>query len=126
MPLRNVACRVADHLWRDCPDWVPGELWVSGAGLAHGYRGDAERTAEKFVDHGGRRWYRTGDQARYRPDGTLEFLGRIDHQVKIRGHRIELGEIEAVTADHPAVEKAIATVVTTASRQLALAVVAPH
>ncbi|MCG8927720.1 non-ribosomal peptide synthetase [Lentzea sp. CC55] len=124
-PLRGVTCRVADSRGRDCPDWVAGELWVSGAGLADGYRGDPERTAEKFVEHEGRRWYRTGDLTRYLPDGTLEFLGRTDHQVKIRGHRIELGEVEAVLATHPQVDKAVATVVRTASRQLAAAVVAP-
>lgn len=123
-PLRNVACRVVDSRGRDCPDWVPGELWVSGAGLAHGYRSDPARTAEKFVEHEGRRWYRTGDLTRYLPDGTLEFLGRTDHQVKIRGHRIELGEIESILVDHPVVEKAVATVVQHASRQLAAAVVA--
>ncbi|WKX14105.1 non-ribosomal peptide synthetase [Streptomyces sp. NL15-2K] len=124
VPLRNVACRVVDSRGWDCPDWVPGELWVSGAGVAHGYRGDPDRTAEKFVEYGGRRWYRTGDLTRYLPDGTLEFLGRTDHQVKIRGHRIELGEIESVLTGHPHVDKAVATVVRTASRQLAAAVVA--
>ena len=123
VPLRNVTCRVVDSRGRDCPDWVSGELWVSGAGIAHGYRGDPERTAERFVEHGGRRWYRTGDLTRYLPDGTLEFLGRTDHQVKIRGHRIELGEIESVLTTHPRVDKAVATVVRTASRQLAAAVV---
>ncbi|SDF43195.1 amino acid adenylation domain-containing protein [Lentzea fradiae] len=125
-PLRNVTCRVVDSRGRDCPDWVAGELWVSGAGLAHGYRGDPVRTAEKFVEHDGRRWYRTGDLTRYLPDGTVEFLGRTDHQVKIRGHRIELGEVEAVLTGHPLVDAAVATVVLTASRQLAAAVVAPE
>lgn len=124
VPLRNVACRVVDSRGRDCPDWVPGELWVSGAGIAHGYRGDPDRTAEKFVEHGGHRWYRTGDRTRYVPDGSLEFLGRTDHQVKVRGHRIELGEIESILAGHPSVDKVLATVVTAAARQLAAAVVA--
>ncbi|WP_284051775.1 non-ribosomal peptide synthetase [Kibdelosporangium philippinense] len=119
-PLRNMRTRVVDGRGRDCPDWVPGELWVSGAGLANGYRGDADRTAVKFVDHDGRRWYRTGDHARYRGDGVLEFLGRADHQVKIRGHRIELGEIEATAAAHPAVTAAVATVLTAPARRLAL------
>ncbi|GGS29406.1 non-ribosomal peptide synthetase [Actinokineospora fastidiosa] len=123
VPLRNVVCRVADSRGRDCPDWVPGELWVGGAGLAHGYRGDRARTEERFVEHDGRRWYRTGDLTRYRPDGAIEFLGRTDHQVKIRGHRIELGEIESVLAAHPRVDKAVATVVRAAARQLAAAVV---
>ncbi|MEU6722071.1 AMP-binding protein, partial [Nonomuraea sp. NPDC046802] len=90
-PLRNQLFRVVDARGRDCPDWVVGELWIGGAGVAEGYRGDPERTAERFVSLGGTRWYRTGDLGRYWPDGTLEFLGRADFQVKIRGHRIELG-----------------------------------
>ncbi|MFF3071770.1 amino acid adenylation domain-containing protein [Kitasatospora sp. NPDC057904] len=109
-PLRGVVCRVVDPLGRDRPDWVPGELWIGGAGLARGYRGDAERTAERFVEADGRRWYRTGDRARYRPDGTLEFLGRADHQVKVRGHRIELGEIEAALTVFPGVAQGVAVV----------------
>ncbi len=109
-PLRNQRFRVVDPRGRDCPDWVAGELWIGGAGVARGYRGDPERTARQFVDHGGLRWYRTGDVGRYWPDGTLEFLGRRDHQVKIRGHRIELGEIEAALLAQPEVAAAIATV----------------
>ncbi|HEY0465009.1 MAG TPA: amino acid adenylation domain-containing protein, partial [Polyangiaceae bacterium] len=93
LPLRNQCYRVVDDRGRDCPDWVSGELWIGGLGVAAGYRGDPEQTAAKFVEHAGRRWYRTGDLGRYWPDGTLEFLGRLDQQVKIRGHRIELGEI---------------------------------
>lgn len=124
VPLAGVTCRVVDGTGRDCPDWVPGELWVGGAGVAHGYRGDPHRTAEKFVVHGGQRWYRTGDLVRYLPGAVLEFLGRTDHQVKIRGHRIELGEVEAALTRHPQVSKAIATVVENASRQLTAAVVA--
>ncbi|SEE88105.1 non-ribosomal peptide synthetase [Streptomyces sp. 2314.4] len=119
-PLRNVRCRVVDPLGRDCPDWTPGELWIGGAGVARGYRGDADRTAEKFVEWEGVRWYRTGDLARYRPDGTLEFLGRADHQVKVRGVRIELGEIEAALAAAPGVRRAVAVV--GADRRLAAAV----
>lgn len=108
-PLRGVACRVVDALGRDRPDHVPGELWIGGAGVARGYRNDPERTAERFLTDGdGLRWYRTGDRARYLPDGTLEFLGRTDHQVKVRGHRIELGEIEAALRAHPAVSHAVA------------------
>jgi amino acid adenylation domain-containing protein len=83
-PLRNQSYRVVDEAGRDQPDWVPGELWIGGTGVAQGYRGEVSRTAQRFVHHAGQRWYRTGDQGRYWPDGTLEFLGRTDHQVKIR------------------------------------------
>ncbi|WP_228824381.1 non-ribosomal peptide synthetase [Nocardia blacklockiae] len=123
VPLPHAACRVVDGRGRDCPDWAPGELWVAGAGLAHGYRGDPERTAAKFVEHAGVRWYRTGDLVRYRPGGLVEFLGRTDHQVKIRGHRIELGEIEAVLAEHPRVTAAAAAVLDHPARSLGALIV---
>ncbi|MGW6498932.1 amino acid adenylation domain-containing protein [Nonomuraea angiospora] len=111
LPLRNQRYRVVDGRGRDCPDWVAGELWIGGAGVAVGYRGDPETTAAKFVEHEGERWYRTGDLGRYWPDGTLEFLGRADHQVKIRGHRIELGEIEAALEASSQVARAVAVAV---------------
>ncbi|WP_268778106.1 condensation domain-containing protein, partial [Sphaerimonospora mesophila] len=123
VPLRNQMFRVVDGRGRDRPDWVPGELWIGGAGVALGYRGDPERTAERFVTSGGVRWYRTGDLGRYWPDGTLEFLGRADFQVKIRGHRIELGEIEAALTAHPGVRDAVVIAVGQATRKLAAAVV---
>ncbi|MGW9556859.1 amino acid adenylation domain-containing protein [Nocardiopsis sp. NPDC055551] len=105
-PLRNQRYRVVDPHGRDCPDWVPGELWIGGAGVALGYRGDPERTADRFVEHEGRRWYRTGDLGRYRPGTILEFLGRTDRQVKVGGHRLELGEVEAALETHPHVSRA--------------------
>ncbi|MEU4353667.1 amino acid adenylation domain-containing protein [Streptomyces virginiae] len=123
-PLRNVRCRVVDPQGRDCPDWVSGELWIGGAGVADGYRGDPERTADRFLELDGLRWYRTGDRARYWPDGTLEFLGRADDQVKIRGFRIELGEVEAALAEHPAVRQATALVLRTGPTPKLCAVVA--
>ncbi|GGS60367.1 non-ribosomal peptide synthetase [Streptomyces griseoviridis] len=88
-----------------CPDWVTGELYIGGVGLALGYLGDPERTAERFVRHPvtGERLYRTGDLGRYRPDGVIEFLGRADSQVKVLGHRIEPGEIESALERHPSV-----------------------
>ncbi|MFE0152792.1 amino acid adenylation domain-containing protein [Nonomuraea sp. NPDC059007] len=107
-PLRNQRYRVAGPAGADRPDWVPGELWIGGVGLATAYRGDPETTAARFVEHDGERWYRTGDLGRYWPDGTLEFLGRTDQQVKIRGHRIELGEVEAALESHQGVARAVA------------------
>lgn len=108
-PLARQAYRVVDGAGRDCPDWVAGELWIGGAGVALGYRGDPGLTADRFVNWQGSRWYRTGDLGRYWPDGNIEFLGRKDFQVKIRGHRIELGEIETALKLHPGVREAVVT-----------------
>ncbi|BAH50571.1 non-ribosomal peptide synthetase [Rhodococcus opacus] len=121
-PLGNVQCRVVNTAGLDCPEWVAGELWIGGDGVARGYRGDPERSADRFVAVGGQRWYRTGDLARYWPDGTLEFLGRADHQVQIRGYRIELGEVEAALRSLPPVHLAVAAIVGTTTPKLAAAV----
>ncbi|MFH8367582.1 amino acid adenylation domain-containing protein [Streptomyces sp. NPDC018031] len=121
-PIANTRFRVLDGAGRPVPPGVPGELCVGGAGLARGYLGRPELTAERFVpdpspggapEYGGgpgARLYRTGDLVRRRADGALEFLGRLDHQVKLRGYRIELGEIESVLERQPAVEHAVVTV----------------
>ncbi|MFD4357731.1 phosphopantetheine-binding protein, partial [Nocardia sp. NPDC058518] len=122
-PLRNVQCRVVGPAGNDCPDWVSGELWIGGDGVAAGYRNDSERTADRFVTHEGLRWYRTGDLARYLPDGGLEFLGRADHQVKIRGYRVELGEVESALRAIPGVRHAVAAVVGAAAPKLVALVV---
>ncbi|SFR83687.1 non-ribosomal peptide synthetase [Anaeromicropila populeti] len=109
-PLSNQAYRVVDDLGRDCPDWVKGELWIGGAGVAKGYFGDEILTQQRFVVEHNIRWYKTGDMGRFWADGNMEFLGRKDYQVKIRGHRIELGEIEAAMRQHPEVREAVAVV----------------
>ncbi|TDD06734.1 non-ribosomal peptide synthetase [Nonomuraea diastatica] len=107
-PLANQTFHVLDDALRDRPDWVAGELYIGGAGLAQGYLGDPEKTAARFITHAvtGDRLYRTGDLGRYLPDGVIEFLGREDTQVKVRGHRVELGEIEAALRSHPALADA--------------------
>lgn len=107
-PLRNQTVQVLDGALQECPDLVTGEIYIGGIGLAEGYLGDDELTAQRFIRHPrtGARLYRTGDLGRFHPDGRLEFLGREDTQVKIRGHRVELGEIESALRRHPAVADA--------------------
>jgi acyl-CoA synthetase (AMP-forming)/AMP-acid ligase II/acyl carrier protein len=114
-PIHNTQLYILDEALQPVPIGVPGELCVGGAGLARGYLRDPQLTAEKFVPNPfaqkpGCRIFRTGDLARYLPDGNVEHLGRIGHQVKIRGIRIELGEIEAVLEQHPAVKRAVVLV----------------
>jgi len=114
-PLGNVRVYVAGRGAEPAPVGVAGELLVGGEGLARGYLGRPALTAEKFIPNPfstepGARLYRTGDLARWLSNGELEFLGRIDQQVKVRGYRIELGEIEAVLCEHPAVCEAVVVV----------------
>ena len=110
-PIANTKAYVLDARRRLVPIGVAGELYLGGDGLARGYRGSPERTAEKFLPdfvtgEPGRRLYRTGDRVRFRPDGTIEFLGRLDRQVKIRGFRVEPGEIEHAITGHRGVREA--------------------
>jgi amino acid adenylation domain-containing protein len=112
-PLRNVSSYILDQHGNPVPIGVVGELHIGGAGLTRGYLNQLELTAEKFIPDGlsgktGARLYKTGDLVRFRPDGQIEYLGRLDQQVKVRGYRIELGEIEATLRLHPHVRAALA------------------
>lgn len=114
-PISNVQAYVLDSQLQPVPVGVPGELYLGGASLARGYLNHSALTAERFGPHPfskkpGARLYRTGDLVKFQPDGNIEFLGRVDQQVKVRGFRIELGEIEATLRQHPAVRDAVAMV----------------
>jgi natural product biosynthesis luciferase-like monooxygenase protein/amino acid adenylation domain-containing protein len=111
-PLANTEVYVVDRNEQLLPVGIPGELLIGGAGVARGYHQRLELTGQKFIRHPFRtdprlKLYRTGDLARYTANGRLEFLGRIDQQVKVRGHRIELGEVETVLGQHPQVSEAV-------------------
>jgi len=111
-PLPNTVLRILDGAGKLVPIGIDGEICIGGAGLARGYLGRADLTAEKFVVDeystcAGARIYRTGDRGRYLPDGNIEFTGRMDEQVKVRGFRIELGEIESVLREHQSVKDAV-------------------
>lgn len=106
-PLVNQKYRIVNLDNEDCPDLVSGELLIGGTGVAKGYIGDEELTDKQFVDYKGELWYKTGDYGRFWPNGIIEFLGRRDHQVKIRGHRIELEEIERNYKKHSKINKAV-------------------
>ena len=111
-PLSNQTFHVLDDNLAPVPTWAVGDLYIGGRGVAKGYLHDPAKTAVSFVPRpgSGERLYKTGDLARYRPGGLVEFLGRKDFQVKIRGFRVELGEIEIRLAEHPGVEQAVALV----------------
>ncbi|MCI0627108.1 MAG: AMP-binding protein, partial [Acidobacteria bacterium] len=107
-PISNTRLLVVDSRLQPVPIGVPGELLIGGDGVARGYLNRPELTAERFIPNPvtqdpADRFYRTGDRVRYLEDGSLEFCGRLDLQVKIRGHRVEPGEIEAALTEHPAV-----------------------
>jgi amino acid adenylation domain-containing protein len=125
-PLAQTVVHLLSHDARTQPLGVLGELHIGGLGVARGYRGRADLTAERFVPdpfsgHPGARLYRTGDLAVHRRDGRIEYLGRIDRQVKVRGFRIELGEVEAALATHPRVREAVVAAHADRSGELALA-----
>ncbi|MEH2193291.1 MAG: non-ribosomal peptide synthase/polyketide synthase, partial [Nostoc sp.] len=125
-PIANKQIYILDSHLQPVPIGVAGELHIGGVGLARGYLNRLELTQDKFIPNpfeqtGGSRLYKTGDLARYLPDGNIEYLGRIDNQVKVRGFRIELGEIEAVLSQHPLVQEGVvvARVDNTGDKQLA-------
>lgn len=126
LPLANQRYHVLDADFADVPHWVPGELFIAGDGLATAYYGQPDLTEARFPRHPrtGERLYRTGDHARYRPDGTLEFLGRVDSQVKVRGYRVDLLEVEQLLGAQPGVRAAACVVTGTgaASRLIAFLV----
>ena len=112
-PISNTQIHILDDRLLPVPSGVQGELHIAGVGLARGYLNRPDQTAEKFIPNPfsqdpGARLYKSGDIARYLPDGNIEFLGRADQQVKIRGYRIELGEVEAAIGQHPAVQEVVA------------------
>ena len=112
-PIANTQIYVLDSYLKPVPTGVVGDLYIGGDGLARGYLGRPELTAEKFIPspfRTGDRLYKTGDLARWLPQGNLDFIGRVDHQVKLRGYRIELGEIAAVMEQQPEVQQAVAIV----------------
>ena len=126
-PLANQSFHVLTRELQPSPDWVPGDLYIGGIGLAREYYDDPQRTAESFIHHpdSGERLYRTGDVGRYFPDGCLEFLGRLDGQVKIRGFRIELEEIDAHLARCPGIRAANTVVVRNGSDSRLVAIYQP-
>ncbi len=126
-PLRNQSFHVLKSDLAPCPLHTTGKLFIGGAGLAQGYWNNPEQTTERFLRHPrtGQHLYDTGDLGRYRPDGSIEFLGRDDSQVKLRGFRIELGEIQAALTKHPQVQNAIALVQNQGGTQRLVAYVVP-
>lgn len=106
-PIGDTCLHVVDESGGELPDGVPGELVIGGAGVAEGYLGQPELTAAQFAPRDGTRHYRTGDRVRRRPDGRYEFLGRLDDQLKVRGHRVEPAEVESALTAHPAIRQAV-------------------
>jgi len=131
-PIANARVHILDRALQPVPIGVPGELHIGGVALARGYLNRPELTVERFIrdpfsGEPGARLLRTGDRARYRPDGVIEFLGRLDDQIKLRGFRIEPGEIEAALVAHPAVGSAVVVLKGTApAEQRLIAYVLPR
>jgi non-ribosomal peptide synthetase component F len=131
-PIANTQIYILNDSLEPVPVGVPGELWIGGAGVVRGYLNRPDLTAERFVlnpfrEGQAERIYRTGDLAQYNPDGTIQFLGRADQQVKLRGYRIELGEIETILCEHPTIKAAVVSVWQAGAQDTRLvAYVVPH
>ena len=121
----NTQIYILDRHLQPLPIRVPGELYIGGVAIARSYINSPELTAEKFIAKDGNRLYKTGDRARYLPDGNIEFVGRIDNQVKVRGFRIELGEIETVLAAHPQVKEAVVIAIDQPGNKCLVAYIVP-
>ncbi|MCW6050903.1 amino acid adenylation domain-containing protein [Lyngbya sp. CCAP 1446/10] len=128
-PMANSKYYILNDALEDCPMWVAGQMYCAGVQLAKGYWRNEEKTRDSFISHPrtGERLYGTGDLGCYHPDGNIEFLGRVDFQIKIRGHRIEVGEIEAALTQHPAVKAAVVSAIAKQqSKEHLLAYVIPN
>ncbi|MEV6210448.1 amino acid adenylation domain-containing protein [Kitasatospora sp. NPDC051914] len=127
VPLRNQTMKILDHHLELRPPWAVGGIYIGGAGLSRGYWQDADRTGERFIRHPatGERLYATGDLGCYRPDGTIEFLGREDRQLKIQGFRVEPGEVEAAIREFPGVRECVVTATATPGGPRLVSLVVP-
>lgn len=127
-PMANAKYYILNEALEDCPTWVAGQMYCAGVQLAKGYWRDEEKTKANFITHPktGERIYRTGDRGRYLPSGTIEILGRVDFQIKLRGYRIEAGEIEAALMQHQGVQTAIVKVIGTRQQAQLAAYIVPQ
>ncbi|MEM9447029.1 MAG: amino acid adenylation domain-containing protein [Cyanobacteria bacterium P01_E01_bin.6] len=127
-PTANSKYYILNDALEDCPTWVPGQLYCAGVQVAKGYWRNDEKTQANFIIHPrtGERIYRTGDLGRYLLNGTIEFLGRVDFQLKIRGHRIEAGEIEAVLTQHSTIRTAVVSVIGNQRKERLIAYIVPE
>ncbi|MBQ1464060.1 MAG: amino acid adenylation domain-containing protein [Ruminococcus sp.] len=123
VPLSNQKYRIVDENMHDCEDNTPGEILIGGKGVAKGYVNMPELTAERFITDGGERWYRTGDKGMYWSDGNIEFLGRLDDQVKFGGYRVELGEITRKLIAHESIRNAHTIMVQKNTKQFLASVI---
>ena len=127
-PMANSKYYILNENLEDCPMWVPGQMYCAGVQVAQGYWRNEEKTNASFITHPrtGERIYETGDLGRYLPDGNIEFIGRVDFQIKIRGHRIETGEIEAALTKYSGVKSAVVKAVGKAEKQRLVAYIIPN